>query len=77
MTDGEDVANVEDCLLAAVDKSTSVKTLSCNECFLAKLIAVRITEDYASERCTTARIVNDLLDNSADVTVLLSIIEGT
>ena len=48
---GKDVANAEGGLLAAVNEGAGVKTFGSDECFLAKFVAIRVTEDDACERC--------------------------
>ena len=53
LANGEDVANSELSLLASVDEGTSVETLGGNECFLAELVAVGVTENNTGERSTT------------------------
>ena len=47
--DGEDVADVEGGLLAAVDERAGRDTLSSDEGLLAELVAVRVTEDDGGE----------------------------
>lgn len=51
--DGEDIADVEGGLLAAVDKCTGVEALCGNECLFAELVAVWIPENDTGERCTS------------------------
>lgn len=53
LRDGENVANVQDGALAAVDKLAGGETLSCDESLGAHLVAVRVTESDAGERSTT------------------------
>jgi len=74
---GEDVSDGESSLLSAIDEGTGVKALSGNESLLAELVAVGIPENNTGEGGTTTSIVDDLLHNSADVTVTLSKIEVT
>ena len=50
---GENVADSENGLLAAVDEGTSVKALGGNEGLLAELVAVGVTENNTGERSTT------------------------
>jgi hypothetical protein len=77
LRDGEDVADGENGLLAAVDKGTGVETLGRDKCLLAELVAVGVTEDDTGEGSTTASIVDDLLHNTPDVTVALREVERT
>ena len=51
--DGDDVANGEGSLLAAVDEGTGVETLGGDESLLAELVAVGVTEDNTGEGSTT------------------------
>ena len=60
LSNGEDVANRELRLLAAVDESTGVETLSRNEGLLAELVAVGVAEDDTGKGGTT----EDLLAHS-------------
>ena len=53
LSDGEDVADGESRLLAAVDESTGVNTLGGNEGLLAELVPVWVAEDDAGEGSTT------------------------
>ena len=53
--DGDDVANGEGSLLAAVDEGTGVETLGGDESLLAELVAVGVTENDAGKRSTTAK----------------------
>jgi hypothetical protein len=51
--DGENVADVEACLLADVDKLARVHALGGDKGLGAELVAVRVTEDYTGEGSTT------------------------
>lgn len=51
--DGEDVADVESGLLAAVHETTGVHSLGGDEGLLAEFVAVRVAEDDAGEGSTT------------------------
>jgi hypothetical protein len=75
LTNGKDVTNSQGGLLTAVDELTSVHTLAGNKGLLAKLVTVRVTEDYAGKWGTTSRIVDDLLDETTDEAVTLSIVD--
>lgn len=50
LADGENVADSESCLLAAVDKGTGVETFCCDKCFLAKLVSVWVPENDTGKR---------------------------
>lgn len=56
-------------LLAAIHKGTSVQTLGRDECFLAKFVPVRVTEDDTSKRRASTRVMNDILDDATNVTI--------
>jgi len=70
-----DVANLELCILAAVDELPSVHTLDSNEVVLVELVLVRVAENDAGERGTTTGVMNDFLDDTLDVAVSLSEIQ--
>lgn len=53
LADGEDVADVEGSLLAAVDERTGGETLSSEESLLSELVSVRVTEDNGSKGSTS------------------------
>ena len=53
LSDGKDVADGENGLLAAVDEGTGVEALGGDECLLAELVAVGVTEDDTGEGSTT------------------------
>lgn len=53
LANGEDVADGQSRLFAAVDECTGVQAFGGNEGFLAELVAVRVAENDAGERCTT------------------------
>lgn len=59
LADGEDVADVEGSLLAAVDKRAGGETLSSEESLLSELVSVRVTEDDGSKGSTS--VWNQLL----------------
>lgn len=65
--DGEDISNSELGLASSVDVLTGVHALNSDEVFGSALVSVGVTELDAGERCTTAGVVNDLLDNTLDV----------
>merc|ERR1719206_35047 len=71
----KDVSNLQCCLLPTVDKLTGMHTLSGNEEFLSQFELVRISEDDNSKWSTSTRVMDDLLDNSFDVTISFSIVQ--
>jgi len=74
--EGEDVANLQLSSLAAVQELTAVNTLSSDEHLLDLLELVGVSEDDLSEGSSTSRVVNDLLDDTLDVAMSLSVVEG-
>jgi len=74
---GQNISNIESSLLATVDEGTGVKTFCGNKGLLTEFVTVRIAEDDAGKRCATARVMDDLLDNAANVAIPLGKIEGS
>mmetsp|Transcript_15901 Transcript_15901/g.24749 ORF Transcript_15901/g.24749 Transcript_15901/m.24749 type:complete len:205 (+) Transcript_15901:269-883(+) len=70
------VSNNQVGLLTAVDELTSVHTLGGNHKLGVALVLVGIQELNLSNGGTSARVVDDLLDDSTDVTMTLSVVEG-
>lgn len=58
LSDGENVADGEGGLLAAVNEGTSVEALGGDESLLAELVAVGVTEDDAGEGSTTESLIS-------------------
>ena len=88
LTERDDVTDGNFGLLTAVDGLTGVHTFSSKEELLIELVVItrnykpfanklRISEGDASERSTTTRIVNNLSNNTLDVTVTLGIVQST
>merc|ERR1719234_960227 len=71
VADGHDVADGEVSLLATVHKLSSVHTFSGDEKLLLHLVAVGVPEVSPSQGSAAARVVDDLLDHSLDVTMPL------
>lgn len=76
-SEGEDVADGQSSVLAGVDELAGVHALVGNEGLGVLLVPVGVAELDASQRGTTAGIVNDLLHDTADVSMTLGIVEGT
>lgn len=53
---------------SGVDELTSVESFNGNEILSSVLILVRVSEQNLGEGSSTARVVNDFLHNSLDVT---------
>jgi len=76
LSDGEDVADVQGGLLSAVDERTGRETLGGDESLLSDLVSVRVSEDNGGQGGTSTSVVDDVLDNSPDVSVLLGKVQG-
>jgi hypothetical protein len=55
---------------------TSVHSFVGDECLGDVLVSVWMTESDLGERSTTARVVNDLLHDTTNITMSLSVVEG-
>ena len=75
--DGENVANVEGCLFAAVDEGAGVHALGGDEGFRTELVPVGIPEDDTSEGGATTGVVDDVLHDTTNVTIALGKVEVT
>jgi hypothetical protein len=77
VADGENVTDVQLSTATAVDELTSVGTLSSDEQLLILLVLVRVLENNLGERSSTSGIVNDLLNDTADVAVSLGKVQSS
>jgi hypothetical protein len=75
--EGEDVADGQSSVLSGVDELTGVHALVGDEGLGDVLELVGVTELDLSERSTTARVVDDLLHDTAGVSMALSVVEDT
>jgi len=75
--DGEDVSNLEGGFLTGIDEHASVHALDGDEVFSSELVLVNVAELNLSERGSTAGIVDNILDDSLNVALSLSEIEGS
>jgi hypothetical protein len=91
LRDRENIANSESGFFPRVDKSTSMQTLGRNKSLLAKLVAVRVTENDTSKRSAATNesdmmvaldthyiptsIVDYLFYNATNVSISLCVIE--
>jgi len=66
-----DVTDAQLSLSANIEELTSVKAFSGDESLSIDLVLVRVSELNLSKRSTTTRIVDDLLDETLQVTVSL------
>jgi len=77
LVDGEDVTGGEGSFMTAVNVLSSVHAFDSQEVGSLESILIRISESNSGEGSTTAGIVEDLSDDTLDVTVLLSEIENS
>jgi hypothetical protein len=63
-------------LLSAVNVLSGVHTLSSEHEFIVPLETVSVKELNLGNGCSSTRVVHDLLDDSTDVSVLLSIVDS-
>jgi hypothetical protein len=69
--DRQDVTDVQGSLLSAVDERSGGKTFSGDEGLGSLLVSVRVSEENGSQRSTSTGVVDDVLDDTSDVTVSL------
>merc|ERR1711868_191842 len=74
--EGKDVADGEGGVLAGVDKLAGVHALVGDEGLGVQLVAVGIAELDLGQRCATAGVVDDLLNDTTDVSMALGEVEG-
>lgn len=72
---GEDVADAQLSLPAAVHVHTGVHTFGGDHKLLAEFISIRVAENYLGERCTSSGVVDDLLHDTSDIAVLLGVVQ--
>jgi len=76
LSDGHDISHGELGLLAAVDELTGVDALGGDEQLLTGLVPVWVPEVNDGQGCAPARVVDDVLDHTLDVTVPLRVVDG-
>ena len=74
--EGKDVSDGESGVLAGVDELASVHALVGDESLGVQLVAVGVAELNAGEGSTTTGVVDDILHDTADVTMALGEVEG-
>jgi hypothetical protein len=77
LVDGEDVTSGEGSLVTSIDELTSVHSFNGEEMVVLKSVLIGVSEDDLSKGSTTAGIVDDLSDDTLNVTVLFSEIENS
>lgn len=75
--DVEDVSDGQGGLLSGVDEHTGVHALHGAHGFLLVLVPDWVSEGHSSQRGTSTRVVNDLLDATLDVSIPLAKVETT
>jgi len=75
--DGEHVADRQSSLPSSVNKLASVHALSSDKEFLVLFIFVGIAEDNSGQGSTTARIMDNFTNNTANIASALGIVEGS
>jgi len=77
LVDGKDVTGGQRSFSTGVDELTSVHTFDSEEMVVLKSVLIRVSEDDLSKGSTTAGIVDDLSDNTLNVTISFSEIENS
>jgi len=77
LVDWQNVADSQLSGLTAVDELTSVHTLGSDEVGLNQLVSVWVTEDNTGNWSTSTWVVEDILDNTLDITVSLGVVESS
>jgi len=70
----QDVSNEQSGLLSGIDELAGVHALGGHHGLGAELVAVWVAEADLGERRTSARVVDDVLDDALDVTMTLGVI---
>jgi hypothetical protein len=71
----QDVADGQRCLLSTVNKLSGVHTFSAYQEFIVTLVVVGVTELDLGNRGTSARVVDDFLHDTTNVSMLLSVVK--
>jgi hypothetical protein len=74
---GKTVSYREGCLLSAEDVLSSVHTFGCDHELIVPLVTVSVKELNSCHRSSTTRVMDDLLDYSTDISMLLSVVDST
>ena len=74
---GKNIAHRQGGLLAAVNELTRVHALGAHQEFIVFLIAIGVTELHLCYWCTPSRVVQNLLDDTTNVTVLFGIVQSS
>jgi hypothetical protein len=71
----QDVSAGQRGLLSAVDELSGVHTFGTDEQFIVTLVTVLVQELNLADRSTSARVVEDLLDGSSDVSLTFGVVQ--
>jgi len=74
-TNRQTVTDSQLSFLTAVDKLTSANTFRADDGFSSLSVFVRVVEDDSGQRSTSARIVDDVFDQTLDETVFFGVVE--
>jgi len=74
---GKNVSHGKRGLGTSVNELAGVHALDGNEVFNSLLVPVRVSEDNLGKWGTSARVMNDVLDNSLDIALLLNIVKSS
>jgi len=77
LVDGEDVTGGEGSLVTSVDELTSVHSFNGQEMVVLKSVLIGVSEDDLSKGSSTTRVMDDLSDDTLDVTISFSEIENS
>jgi hypothetical protein len=77
LVDGKDVTGGKGSLLTSIDELTSVHSFNGEEMVVLKSVLIGVSEDNLGKGSTTAGIVDDLSDDTLDVTISFSEIEDS
>jgi len=77
LVNGKDVTGGEGSLVTSVDELTSVHSFNGEEVVVLKSVLIRVSEDDLSEGSSTTGIVDDLSDDTFNVTISFSEIESS
>jgi len=74
--DWKDVANREGSLGTAVNELSGIHSFDGNEVLISRFVAISIAESNLGKRCTSAWVMNNVLNHSLDVTLSFRIVES-
>mmetsp|Transcript_38230 Transcript_38230/g.92505 ORF Transcript_38230/g.92505 Transcript_38230/m.92505 type:complete len:222 (-) Transcript_38230:21-686(-) len=72
----KNVSNIQSSLLSAVDKLSSVHSFGTDKQFRVSLVSVSIQELNLGNGSTSTRVMEDFLDDAANISLLFGIVQG-